>query len=57
MIYFNRMLQGRVHDLIHRSLINFGILGLGRRESLRFAPHEKDYEVLNETERLYRKVH
>jgi chemotaxis protein methyltransferase CheR len=56
MIYFNRTLQERVHDLIHRSLMNLGILGLGRRESLHLASHEQDYQVLSEAERLYRKV-
>ena len=56
MIYFNRTLQDRVHQLIYESLSNFGILGLGNRESLRLTPHEKSYEVLDERARLYRKV-
>ena len=40
MIYFNKELQARVHDLLHASLDVFGFLGIGRRESLRFMPHE-----------------
>lgn len=56
MIYFNRTLQSRVHQLIYESLIHFGVLGLGNRESLRLTPGEKCYDVLDERNRLYRKV-
>jgi chemotaxis protein methyltransferase CheR len=56
MIYFNRTLQDRVHQLIYESLIQFGILGLGNRESLRLTPREKCYEALDERNRLYRRV-
>src|ERR671930_321309 len=40
MIYFDRTLQDRVHDLFYESLITLGILGLGTKESVRFSPHE-----------------
>jgi len=56
MIYFNRALQDRVHGLFYDSLLTFGYLGLGRSESLRFSPHDKDYEPVNVKERLYRKI-
>jgi chemotaxis protein methyltransferase CheR len=56
MIYFNKALQDRVHELLHRSLARFGVLGLGRKESLRFTPHEASYDTLDDFERLYRKV-
>ncbi len=56
MIYFNRQLQGRVHELFHCSLAMFGYLGLGRSESLRFNAAESHYEVIAATERLYRKI-
>jgi chemotaxis protein methyltransferase CheR len=56
MIYFNRELQNRVHELFHRSLCRFGVLGLGKKESLRFTPFEAGYEELDANERLYRKV-
>jgi chemotaxis protein methyltransferase CheR len=56
MIYFNRELQNRVHELFHHSLCRLGVLGLGKKESLRFTPHEHDYEELDASERLYRKV-
>lgn len=56
MIYFNRELQARVHRLLYDSLAIGGVLGLGRGESLQFTPCEDCYEVLDATERLYRKV-
>ena len=54
LIYFNRTLQDRVHRLLYQSLIRFGFLGLGMKETARFTPHEAHYEEL--PERLYRKV-
>jgi chemotaxis protein methyltransferase CheR len=54
LIYFNRNLQDRVHRLLYQSLIRFGFLGLGSKETVRFTPHEAHYEEL--PERLYRKV-
>jgi chemotaxis protein methyltransferase CheR len=56
MIYFNRGLQERTHNLFHASLAMFGILGLGSRESLRFMPHEQMYEPLVAGEKLYRRI-
>jgi chemotaxis protein methyltransferase CheR len=54
LIYFNRSLQERVHRLLYQSLIRFGFLGLGSKETVRFTPHEAHYQEL--PERLYRKV-
>jgi chemotaxis protein methyltransferase CheR len=56
LIYFNQSLQERVHKLFYESLSQFGILGLGRQESLQFTYHEKDYEVLEKREKLYRRI-
>jgi chemotaxis protein methyltransferase CheR len=56
MIYFDRPLQERVHQLFHTSLERFGILALGHKESIRFSGFEDRYETLNETEKLYRNV-
>ncbi len=55
MIYFNKTLQYRVHNLIFDSLATFGILGLGAKESLQFTPHEKEYEQLEPGVKLYRR--
>jgi chemotaxis protein methyltransferase CheR len=56
MIYFDRTLQDRVHELFYESLGTFGVLGLGARESIHFSPHEDCYEELDRSQRLYRKV-
>ena len=56
MIYFDRALQDRVHRLFYESLINFGVLALGAKESIRFSPFEDRYEELDAAERLYKKV-
>ena len=56
MIYFNRELQEHVHKLLYESLTHFGVLGLGSRESIAFSGHREEYEELDESVRLYRKV-
>ena len=56
MIYFDRELQSRVHQLFYESLPVYGILALGSKESLRFSPVEDHYEELSEREKIYRKV-
>jgi chemotaxis protein methyltransferase CheR len=56
MIYFNKDLQARVHNLLYESLSMFGVFGLGNKESLKFTPRAQFYEPLNEADKLYRKV-
>jgi chemotaxis protein methyltransferase CheR len=56
MIYFDRALQDRVHQLFYDSLVMFGVLALGAKESIRFSPHESAYEELDAAERLYKKA-
>lgn len=56
LIYFDRWLQQRVHELFYNSLCPFGILGLGRQESLKFTTHEQHYEELEPGEGLYRRI-
>jgi chemotaxis protein methyltransferase CheR len=56
MIYFNRELQERTHTLFYESLVKFGLLGLGSRESLRFLSREHAYEALVPGEKLYRRI-
>ncbi len=55
MIYFDPELQTRVHRLFHQSLRRFGILALGRRETILHTAHEHDYDVVDERERIYRR--
>jgi chemotaxis protein methyltransferase CheR len=57
LIYFNRILQERVQNLFHESLIKFGILGLGRQESLMLTSYNQRYEELVSREKLYRKIY
>lgn len=56
MIYFNKTLQARVHNLIYDSLSMFGVFGIGNKESLRFTSRESFYEELDDKDKLYRKV-
>ena len=56
LIYFDRTLQHRVQKLFYDSLVHFGILGLGSKESLRFSEFEECYERLDNREKIYKKV-
>ena len=56
MIYFDRKLQDRVHALFYESLVPFGFLGLGSKESLRFSKYEACYEEIDARDKIYRRV-
>lgn len=56
LIYFDKSLQQQVHGLFYESLVNFGILALGAKESLRFSKYEPCYERVHPNEKIYRKV-
>jgi chemotaxis protein methyltransferase CheR len=56
MIYFNTQLQAHVHHLLHQSLVMFGVLGMGAKETLKFSPHEHEYEEIDHASRLYRRI-
>ncbi|MGE5689976.1 MAG: CheR family methyltransferase, partial [Pseudomonadota bacterium] len=51
MIYFDRSLQDRVHELFYDSLAMFGVLVLGHKESIRFTRYADRYEELDAAER------
>ena len=55
MIYFDRSLQGRVFQLFHDSLIRFGVLALGHKETIRYSGFEDRYEELDGVEKLWKK--
>lgn len=55
MIYFEDRLRDRAHGLIHSSLGKFGMLGLGKKETVRFTPYENLYQELPSAVRLYRR--
>jgi chemotaxis protein methyltransferase CheR len=56
MIYFNSELQAHVHHLLHDSLVMFGVLGLGAKETMKFSPYEYAYEEIDTAARLYRRI-
>ena len=56
MIYFNKDLQARVHNLFYNSLSMFGVFGLGNKESLKFTPRAAFYQHINHNDKLYRKI-
>ncbi|HEY2382530.1 MAG TPA: protein-glutamate O-methyltransferase CheR [Terriglobia bacterium] len=56
MIYFNSELQAHVHHLLHDSLVTFGVLGLGAKETMKFSPHEYSYEEIDSAAKLYRRI-
>ncbi|HUP45480.1 MAG TPA: protein-glutamate O-methyltransferase CheR [Thermoanaerobaculia bacterium] len=56
LIYFNNELQDRVQKLFLESLEMFGILGLGKKESIRFTVVADNYGELDAEEKIYRRV-
>ena len=56
MIYFDRQLQDRVHQLFYDSLVPFGFLGLGSKESIKFSKYENCYEEIAPRDKIYRRV-
>ena len=56
LIYFDKTLQNRVHRLFYESLVMFGVLALGSKESLKFSQFEPCYEKMSATEKLYKKA-
>lgn len=56
LIYFNTELQDRVIRLFYDSLLRFGVLALGKKESLRYTSVAAQYETLDADERVYRRV-
>ncbi|HEY1538883.1 MAG TPA: protein-glutamate O-methyltransferase CheR [Solirubrobacteraceae bacterium] len=55
MIYFGSDLQEEVLQLFGDSMTRFGILALGRKESIRRSRHAAEYEPLDEAEKIYRR--
>lgn len=56
LIYFDRVLQNRVHRLFYESLDRRGTLCLGNKESVRFSAYESCFEEVDGDARLYRRV-
>ena len=56
LIYFNNALQDRVQQLFLQSTEMFGILGLGKKESIKYTSVADNYEEVDAEEKLYRRV-
>jgi chemotaxis protein methyltransferase CheR len=55
LIYFDRTLQEHVHRLFLDSLVPFGVLALGRKETLAHSGAGERFDVVDDLERIYRK--
>lgn len=56
MIYFQKPLQVRAHRVIYDSLAGDGFLAIGLEESMTGSPHERAYEIVEATQKIFRKV-
>jgi len=56
MIYFDMELRNRVHDLLFNSLTKFGILSIGKKETLHATPFEDRFEEMGANLKVYRRV-
>jgi chemotaxis protein methyltransferase CheR len=56
LIYFNNRLQERVQELFLNSMEMFGILGLGKKETIRYTNVSSNYDEIDAEERLYRRI-
>ena len=56
LIYFNQQLQNKVMNLFYDSLCNFGILGLGNKESLMFTDKRSRFDAIDSKEKIYLKM-
>lgn len=55
LIYFNRELQNHVLELCRDSLSRSGILCLGTKETILFSSVAKDFDVISQPNRIFRK--
>ncbi|TAG32193.1 MAG: protein-glutamate O-methyltransferase CheR [Sphingobacteriia bacterium] len=56
MIYFNRVLQERVLNLLHDSLAPLGYLGIGLKETLAFSEVQPKFETISKNLKLYKRI-
>lgn len=56
LIYFNKYLQDKVHELFYESLSMSGVLGLGDKETISFSGKVDCYREVEGKEKLYQKV-
>jgi len=56
LLAYNRSLASRAHERLYESLVRFGFLGLGRKESVARTPYARAYEELEGTGRVFRRT-
>jgi chemotaxis protein methyltransferase CheR len=56
LIYFDRVLQARVHKLLYESLALTGILGLAGKETIKFSPFAECFEPIDRVEKWVRRI-
>jgi chemotaxis protein methyltransferase CheR len=56
LIYFDRSLQNRAVDLLWRSLVHGGFLGLGDKETVRFLERTSDFADFCPGEKIFRRA-
>ena len=56
MIYFDKVLQNRVHELFYESLCPSGILGLGSKEDIAFNNYSRYYGAFDSEHKIYQKI-
>ena len=56
LIYFNKSLQNKAVELFYNSLIMFGYLVLGSKESLLFTDYKDKFEVIDREQRIFRRI-
>lgn len=55
MIYFNQILQERYLKLLHHQLVPAGYLIIGNNEVIDYWNSDKDYNLVNDSERIFKK--
>jgi chemotaxis protein methyltransferase CheR len=55
LIYFDKNLQNKVHDLFYNSLVKGGILCMGSKEGLRYTDFNKKYSEFDKKQRIFKK--
>jgi len=56
MIYFNQSLQNAVLKKFHESLFSNGYLSIGSKESLIWCDYANRFTVINNDEKIYKKI-
>jgi chemotaxis protein methyltransferase CheR len=56
MIYFNQALQNEVLKKFHESLFKYGYLAIGSKESLIWCDYANRFIVVNNEEKIYKKI-